>query len=217
MTISILLADDHTILRQGLRLLLESEPDFNIIGEASNGLEVLTKVDTLAPEVVVLDVGIPELNGLEVTRLICQRRHHPKVVVLSMYSKEAYVLEAMRNGASAYVLKGGEVNELVQAIRQAVQGIRYMSPPLTERAIESYLHQMKEEPFDPYDTLTNREREILHLIAEGHINSEISKSLVISLRTVETHRAKIMHKLGLNSHLELMRFAMDRGIVSPRE
>jgi len=217
MTISILLADDHTILRQGLRLLLESEKDFNIVGEAKNGLEVITKVETLQPDIVVLDVGLPELNGLEVTRKICQHHHHTRVVILSMHSKEAYVLEAMKNGASAYVLKGGDASELIQAIRHSVQGIHYMSPPLTERAIEAYLQQTKEQSFDPYETLTDREREIMYLVVEGHSNSDISRRLVISPRTVETHRAKMMRKLGVSSQVELIRYAIDRGINPQQE
>ncbi len=213
MSITILLGDDHAILRQGLRLLLEAEPDFVIVGEASTGVEVMVKIDSLHPDVVVLDVGIPDLNGLEITRQIHQRYQHTRVVILSMHAKEAYVLEALKNGASAYVLKGSDANELIQAIRQSMQGIRYLSPPLSERAIEAYLEMIKDRGLDPYDTLTNREREILHLVLESHSNSEIASRLMISPRTVEVHRAKMMHKLGLNSQVDLVRFAMQRGII----
>jgi two-component system response regulator NreC len=217
MSITILLGDDHAILRQGLRLLLEAEPDFVIVGEASTGVEVMMKIDMLHPDVVVLDVGIPDLNGLEITRQIHQRYQHTQVVILSMHAKEAYVLEALKNGASAYVLKGSDANELIQAIRQAMQGIRYLSPPLSERAIEAYLEMIKDRGLDPYDTLTNREREILHLVLESHSNSEIASRLMISPRTVEVHRAKMMHKLGLNSQVDLVRFAMQRGIIPVEE
>jgi two-component system response regulator NreC len=213
MSITILLGDDHAILRQGLRLLLEAEPDFTVVGEASTGVEVMKKIDMLHPDAVILDVGIPDLNGLEITRQIHQQNQHTRVIILSMYSKEAYVLEALKNGASAYVLKGSDAKELIQAIRQSMQGIRYLSPPLSERAIEAYLEMIRDRGLDPYDTLTNREREILHLILENHSNAEIARRLTISPRTVEVHRAKMMHKLGLSSQVDLVRFAMQRGII----
>jgi DNA-binding NarL/FixJ family response regulator len=217
MSITILLGDDHAILRQGLRLLLEEEPDFTIVGEASTGVEVMVKTDMLHPDVVILDVGLPDLNGLEITRQIHQRNQHTRVVILSMHAKEAYVLEALKNGASAYVLKGSDANELIQAIRQSMQGIRYLSPPLSERAIEAYLEMIKDRGLDPYDTLTNREREILHLVLESYSNVEIARRLTISPRTVEVHRAKMMHKLGLSSQVDLVRFAMQRGIIPLEE
>ena len=167
----------------------------------------------LHPDIVVLDVGMPDLNGLEVTRQIRQGNQHTRVVILSMHAKEAYVLEALKNGASAYVLKGSDAHELIQAIRQAMDGMRYLSPPLTERAIEAYLQMTQEQPFDPYETLTNREREIFHLVVERYSSTEIARHLTISPRTVEVHRAKMMHKLGLSSQLDLVRFAMQRGII----
>ena len=213
MTIKIFLGDDHTIMRQGLRILLETEPDFTIVGEASNGLEVLKKVGDIKPDVVVLDLGMPELNGLEVTRKIHQNHPQIRIVILSMHAKEAYVLEALKNGASAYVLKGSDANELIQAIRQVMQGVRYLSPPLTERAVEAYLEMTRDRSFDPFDALTNREREIFLLVVEGNSNVEVARRLTISPRTVEVHRANIMHKLGLNSQIELIRFAMQRGII----
>ena len=217
MSISILLGDDHAILRQGLRLLLEAEPDFTIVGEASTGVEVMRKIEMLHPDIVVLDVGIPDLNGLEITRQIHQRHQHTRVVILSMHAKEAYVLEALKNGASAYVLKGSDTNELIQAIRQSLQGVRYLSPPLSERAIEAYLEMIEDRGLDQYDTLTNREREIMHLVLESHSNAEIASRLTISPRTVEVHRARMMHKLGLNSQVELVRFAMQRGLIPTEE
>jgi two-component system, NarL family, response regulator NreC len=217
MSIKILLADDHTILRQGLRVLLEAEPDFTVIGEASTGLEVLKKVETLSPDVVVLDLGMPELNGLEVTRKINHDNHGTRIVVLSMHAKEAYVLEALKNGASAYVLKGSDTNELIQAIRQVMHGARYLSPPLTERAVEAYLEMTRQMNLDPYDTLTNREREIFLLVVEGHSNAEVARRLTISPRTVEVHRNNLMHKLGLSNRFDLVRYAMQRGMIPMEE
>jgi two-component system response regulator NreC len=213
MTISILLVDDHTIVRQGLHSLLSTELDFTIVGEASNGLQALELVEALKPDVAVLDLGLPELHGLEVTREICRRNAHTRVVVLSMHAKEAYVLEALKNGASGYVLKDASAQELVLAIRQAIQGKRYLSPPLTERAIEAYVERAKDQDIDPYDTLTNRERQILHLAAQGWSNIEIAKRLVLSSRTVETHRSSLMHKINLHNQTELVRYALLKGIL----
>ncbi len=213
MSISILLADDHTILRQGLAALLDAEPDFTILGEASTGLEALQKVQDLDPDVLVLDLVLPDIHGLEITRQV--RRQHPRtrIVVLSMYAKEAYVLEALNSGASAYVLKGSDARELVQAIRQAVQDSRYLSPPLSEQSLEAYIQLARGQDFDPYETLTNRERQILHLAAGGCSSNEIARRLTISPRTVEVHRAKVMSKLDLHNQSELVRYAIQRGIL----
>lgn len=213
MSISILLADDHAILRQGLRALLAQERDMQIVGETGDGLEVLELVERLGPDVVVLDLEMRGFKGLEITRQIRQHHKRTQVVILSMHSKEAYVLEALKNGASGYVLKGSEARELIQAIRQATRGLRYLSPPLTERAIEAYMQKAQDQSLDPYETLTDRERQILHLVVEGESNRAIAKRLVISARTVETHRAKMMRKLGLNNQADLIRFALRRGII----
>ena len=217
MAISILLADDHTILRQGLHVLLDAEANFHVVGETGDGLEVLQLVDKLHPDVVVLDLEMPGLKGLEVTRQIHQRHPEIRVIILSMHAKEAYVLEALKNGASGYVLKGSEAKELTEAINQASMGLRYLSQPLTERAIEAYLEKTQDQSLDPYDTLTNREREILHMAAEGKSNTEIGRLLVISARTVEVHRTKMMRKLGLKSENDLIRYALRRGILPMEE
>lgn len=213
MSISILLAEDHVIVRQGLRALLTAEPDFRIVGETGDGLEAVRLVEVLKPDVIVLDLEIPSLKGLEATRQI--RGHNPRthVVILSMHAKEAYVLEALKNGASGYVLKGSEAQELITAIRLATQGMRYLSPPLTENAIEAYLQKSQEQNLDPYETLTDRERQILHLVAEGMSGTEIARRLVISARTVEVHRSKMMRKLGLKGDKALIRYALRRGII----
>jgi two-component system response regulator NreC len=210
---TIVLADDHHIVRQGLRRLLEDEPDFQVVGDTGDGLEALQLVERLQPDVLVVDLVMPGLSGLEVTRQVNQRSPRTRVVILSMYANEAYVLEALKNGASGYVLKESSGVDLVRAVREALAGRRYLSPPLSEHAIEAYLEKVDTGPLDPYETLTAREREVLHLAAEGHTNNQIAERLSISPRTVETHRANLMRKLGLNNHAELIRYALGRGIL----
>lgn len=213
MPTTIVLADDHHIVRQGLRALLEAEPDLSVVGEASDGLDAVRLVERLKPNVLVLDLIMPGLSGLEVTRQVRQRSPGTRVVVLSMHATEAYVLEALRNGGSGYVLKDSSASDLVQAVRAAAAGRRYLAPPLTERAIEAYAQKAETAPPDPYDTLTAREREVLHLAAEGRPSSEIARRLFISPRTVETHRAALMRKLGLRTQTDLIRYALQRGII----
>lgn len=210
MPITIFLVDDHHVVRQGIRNLLETEPDFSVVGEASTGLEAVQMIERLTPDVVVLDLMMPGLNGLEVTR---QVQAKTKVLILSMHSNEAYVLEALQNGAYGYVLKDSTAEELIQAVHEVARGKRYLSPPFSERAIAAYIHRTKASAMDPYETLTTREREVLALVAEGHSASEISASLSISPRTVEGHRASLMRKLGLRSQAELIRYALRRGIL----
>jgi DNA-binding NarL/FixJ family response regulator len=211
--ISIVLADDHPIVRQGLRALLQAEPDFRIVGEAGDGLEAAQLVERLQPDVLVLDLMMPGLDGLAVTRQVSQRAPHTRVVILSMYANEAYVLEALRAGAVAYVLKASNSAELVRAVHEVTAGRRYLSPPLSERAIEAYLEKAEAAALDPYETLTAREREVLHLAAEGRTNAEIARRLTISPRTVEMHRSSLMRKLGLRSQADLIRYALRRGII----
>nr|NIO71757.1 response regulator [Anaerolineae bacterium] len=167
----------------------------------------------LQPDVLVLDLMMPGLNGLEVTRQVSQRSPRTHVVILSMHPNEAYVLEALRAGAAAYVLKESTSAELVRAVREAVAGRRYLSPPLSERAIEAYMQKAESAALDPYETLTAREREVLHLVAEGHTNAEIAERLFISRRTVETHRANLMRKLGLRTQTDLISYALRQGIL----
>ena len=215
MTTSILLADDHPIVRHGLRTLLEAEPDFHIAGETDDGLETVRLVEHLQPDVLVLDLMMPSLNGLEVTRQVCRRVPKTRVIILSMHANEAYVLEALRHGAMGYVLKETSAAALVRAVREVVAGRRYLSAPLSERAIEAYIQKASEGILDPYETLTTREREVLHLAAEGHTNAEIAARLTISPRTVEVHRANMMRKLGLRTQTDLIRYALRRGILPP--
>ena len=217
MTTTIVLADDHHIVRQGLRALLEGESDLTVVGEAGDGLETVQSVEELNPKVLVLDLMMPGLNGLDVLKQIKKRVPQTQIVILSMYSNEAYVLEALSNGASAYVLKDSHSNELIQAVREAAAGRRYLSPPLSARAIEVYQEKAKAATLDKYETLTTREREVLHLAAEGHTNNEIAARLGISSRTAETHRSNLMHKLDLHTQADLIRFALRRGLIPMEE
>ena len=166
-TTTIVLADDHHVVRQGLRTLLETEPDFGVVGETGDGLEAVDLVGQLQPNVLVVDLMMPSLNGLEVTGRVRERSPQTQIIILSMYSNEAYVLEALRNGAAGYVLKDSNSDDLIKAVREAVIGRRYLSPPLSELAIEAYSQKSKATNLDIYETLTSREREVLHLAAEG--------------------------------------------------
>lgn len=217
MSIRILLTDDHTILRQGLRAILESEPDFHVIGEAYDGEEALAKVQALQPDVLVLDLALPVLSGLEVIRRLYLSQSATRVVVLSMHDKGAYIHEALKYGAKGYVLKGSEATELMAAIRQAMEGKTYLSPALAQIANEARSQMKQSHGLDPYKTLTNREREILPLAARGMSSTEIGRQLMISPRTVEVHRARILQKLGLQNQAELIRFAIQRGILTLEE
>lgn len=210
----IVVADDHHVVRQGLRTLLEAEPGFRIIGEAGDGLEAARLVERLKPDVLVLDLMMPGLNGLEVTRQVNKCSPQTRVVVLSMYANEPYVMEALRHGAAGYVLKEANTTELVQAVREVANGRRYLSPPLSERAIEAYVKKAKAVALDPYETLTTREREVLHLAAQGYSNTKIGVRLSVSPRTVETHRANVTRKLDLHKQTDLIRYALRRGIIS---
>lgn len=212
---TIVLADDHHVVRQGLRALLEAEADLSVIGEAADGLEVVALVERLRPNVLIVDLVMPGLGGLEITRQVSQRTPQVRVVVLSMHATEAYVMEALRNGAAGYVLKCATAADLVKAVREVAAGRRYLSPPFSDRAIAAYAEKSKGAPLDVYETLTTREREVLHLAAEGFSNPEIAARLSISARTVETHRANLMRKLSLQSQSDLIRYALRRGILPP--
>ena len=211
-TVSVVLADDHNIVRRGLKTLLEFEPDFRVVGEAGNGLDALELVRRLQPNVLVIDLMMPGMNGLAVARQVNVHSPQTRVVVLSMYANEAYVLEALRTGAKAYVLKESTADELVQAIRQAAAGRIHLSPLFYEHAINAYLEKGETTVFDPYLSLTTRERQVLQLIAECLSNVEIAQQLSIKPRTVDIHRAHVMRKLGLHSQTELARYALRRWI-----
>ncbi len=210
---TIVLADDHRIVRQGLRALLTAEDNFKVVGEADDGREALELVKRLSPDVLVLDLMMPGLNGLEVARQLHKQSPKVRIVVLSMYDDEGFVLEALANGVSAYVLKDSNSSDLVQAVREVAAGRRYLSPPLSDRAIETYQQIAKTGAMDKHETLTTREREVLQLSAEGHTSSVIASRLGISTRTAETHRSRLMHKLGLHTQSDLIRYALKRGII----
>lgn len=210
---NILLADDHNIVRQGLRALLQSEPHFRLVGEASDGIEAVRLAERMKPDVLITDLMMPGLNGLEVTRQVTKALPQIRVIILSMYTNDAYVLEAFKNGALGYVLKDSQAADLIQAVKEVIAGNRYLSPPLSERALELYLQKVESVPDDPYELLTTREREVLQLVAEGRTSSEIAARLFISPRTAEGHRANLMRKLNLQNNADLIRLALKRGIL----
>jgi DNA-binding NarL/FixJ family response regulator len=211
---TLVLADDHQVVRQGLRALLEAEPDLDVVGEAGQGQETMQLVERLQPDLLVLDLMMPGLNGLDITRQISQRLPGTRVIVLSVHTTEAYVLEALRNGAAGYVAKTASADELVQAVRTVAAGQRYLSSQLSERALDAYVQKARESTLDLYETLTGREREVLHLAAEGLSTPEVAARLVISPKTAATHRASLMRKLDLRNQTELVRYAIQRGIIS---
>jgi two-component system response regulator NreC len=214
---TILLADDHEVVRRGLRALVEAEEGFKLIGETGDGLKAVTLVERLRPDVLVVDVMMPGLNGLDVTLQVTKRSPDTKSIVLSMHSDQSYVLQALRNGASGYVLKESSADELVRAIKEVTAGRRYLSPPLSEHAIQAYVEMAKEASLDPYETLTDRERQVLHLAAEGCNNVEVAARLCISPRTAETHRTNLMRKLDLHGQTDLVRYALRRGVITIEE
>jgi two-component system response regulator NreC len=213
--IRIVLADDHAILREGIRALLEDQPDMAVTGEAADGRKAVELARELKPDIVVMDIGMPLLNGLEATRQIKHDYPQVAVLVLTMHDNEEYVSQLLAAGASGYVLKRAASSELVTAIRAVAAGQSYLSPAVTRVLIEGYVGRKPVEPaiVDPFDTLTAREREVLQLVAEGHTNSEIAKLLSISLKTVKAHRSNLMQKLGLHDRGELIKVAIQRGII----
>jgi two-component system, NarL family, response regulator NreC len=216
---TIVLADDHPIVRQGISGLLESEPGFVVVGEAGDGREAVELVERLQPDIAILDLMMPELNGMEVARRALRLSPRTRVVILSMYSDEPHVLEALRAGAMAYVLKGTSTETLIFALREAMAGRRYLSPPLSDRAVEVYLAQIgtAERSTDRYDLLTAREREVLELVARGASYAEIADKLTISPRTAETHRTNLMRKLDLKTTADITLYAVQRGLIDPEQ
>ena len=210
---SVVLVDDHQVLRQGLRALLEAEREFNVVGDAGDGLAAISLVDRLKPDVLVVDLMMPGLNGQEVTRRARKLSPKTHIVVLSMHASEPYVMEALRNGAAGYVLKDASCADLIHAVREVMAGRRYLSPPLSERAIDAYQEKATSAAWGRYDMLTTRERETLQLVAEGYTNNEIASRLGISPRTAETHRTHLMRKLQLRNHTDLIKYAIEQRII----
>lgn len=213
MSVKIILADDHPIVRQGMRSLLELQSDMCVVAEASDGLEAVQLTEKLKPDILVLDLMMPNLNGLEVLKQIKASNPRTRIIVLSMHSADGYVINAMKNGASAYVLKETGPSELVQAIQRVLEGEIYLSPVLSVRQDALFIENADRVVGDPYDLLTRREAEILQMTAEGQSSSAIAGKLSISPRTVEIHRAKLMKKLGLRNQAEIVRYALQRGIL----
>jgi two-component system response regulator NreC len=212
--IRILLAEDHAVMRTGLKLVLERQSDFRVSGEASDGREAVAAAQQEHPDVVVMDIGMPNLNGIEATRQICTAAPECSVVILSMHSDEAYVLRALKAGARGYLLKESAEADLIAAIRAVHEGKAYFSPAVSRMLVEDYVRQLQDREIeDSYELLTMREREILQLIAEGKSNKDIANMLNLSLYTVETHRGNLMEKLNLHTVPELILYAVRKGIV----
>jgi two-component system, NarL family, response regulator NreC len=213
--IRILLADDHTVVRKGLRLLLENEPGFEVVADAATGREAVSLAEQYEPDVVVMDIAMPILNGIEAARQIGARLNRAAIVFLSMHSDESYVLRALKAGARAYLLKDSAEQDLINAIRAVTEGKSFFSPAISKMLVEDYMRQMQRRSVDDsYDLLTTREREILQLLAEGKNNKEVAAFLNLSLYTVETHRSNIFQKLNLHSGAELILYAIRKGVIS---
>ena len=216
-TTRIVLADDQNVVREAIKCLLEIQPDFEVVGETADGLSVVPLVDRLKPEVLIVDVAMPGLYGLEITRQVRERSPKTAVIVLSRYVNEWYVTEALRNGASGYVVRQAEADELMRAVRLVAQGRRYLSAPLSPEDVQSWLLQAERLTGDSYETLTAREREVLQLVAEGYSSTRIARRLSISVRTAEAHRANVMRKLRLKNYSALIKYALARGVLPPIE
>jgi DNA-binding NarL/FixJ family response regulator len=208
-TIRILLADDHSMVRQGFRRILEAQQDIEIVGEASDGREAVALVEQLKPDVVVMDVAMPGLNGIEATRRISEVSPRTRVLALSMHKDGVYVREILRAGARGYLLKDAFDADLIAAVRAVARGEGYIAPAVADSVLADYRQQVS----DPIDLLTSREREVLQLIAEGKTNKEIAAHLNLSVYTVDAHRGRIMEKLNLHSTGELVRFALRKGLI----
>lgn len=212
--IRILLADDHTIIRSGLRLLLEQQSDFKVVAEASDGREAVELVSRHKPEVAILDIGMPELNGIEATRQILVVEPATQVVILSMHADEGYVLRALKAGARAYILKNSAESDLIRAVRTVADGKSFFSPVISKMLLEDYIRQIRDKQVeDSYDLLTPREREILQMLAEGKTNKEVANVLHLSVHTVDAHRGNILQKLNLHGVPEMILYAVRKGII----
>jgi DNA-binding NarL/FixJ family response regulator len=214
--IRVLLADDHTLVRAGIRALLERLPDVEVVAEASNGRDALHLVKAHRPDVVMMDIAMPGLNGLEAAKRLVNEFPHISVLILSMHKSEEYVWQALRAGASGYLLKDADLTELALAIKAVASGETYLSPPISKHVIQDYVRRVGGEE-TLLERLTPRQREILQLIAEGATTKEIAQTLNISVKTVETHRAQLMERLNIHDVAGLVRYAMKIGLVQPNE
>jgi DNA-binding NarL/FixJ family response regulator len=215
MHLRILLADDHTIVRQGVRKILEEHPDWEVVGEAANGRDAVRLALDLAPDIALMDIGMPLLNGIEATRQIARRAAGVSVVILSMHSDEAYIAQVLQAGARGYLLKDSADEDLIRALTAVGQGKSFFSPAVAKVMLDDYVRRMTERGIvDRYESLSEREREVFQLIAEGRSNKEIADLLNVSSSTVETHRGHIMEKLDVHSAVELVLYAVRKGLIS---
>jgi DNA-binding NarL/FixJ family response regulator len=215
MRMRIVLADDHGIVRRGMRSLLDTEPGVEVIGEAANGREALKLLETLRPDIAILDVAMPMLNGIEVTAQAMKAMPDLKVIILSMYADESYVVRALTAGARAYLLKEATEEDLLPAVRAVAQGRSFFSPAISKILLTDYVRHLKQRGMeDTYDMLSDREKEVLQLLAEGKTNKEVAALLNLSLSTIETHRLKLMQKLELHNTAEIVLYAVRKGIIA---
>ena len=213
--IRILLADDHTVMRRGLRLLLESQPEFTVVAEAADGREAVQQAETARPDVAVLDIAMPNLSGIEAAQRIAAQMPNVAIVMLSMHSDEGYVLRALKAGARGYLLKDAAESDLIEAIKAVSQGKTFFSSEISKMLVEDYIREIRTRGVeDSYELLTSREREILQLLVEGNSNKDIASALNVSPHTVETHRRNLQDKLNLHSFAELILYAVRKRIIS---
>ncbi len=211
----VLLVDDHPVVRLGLRALLESEPDMEVVGEAGNGAEAVTRTQELKPDIVIMDISMPEMDGLEATRRIRALDPDTHVLILTVHAQERYLFPVLKAGAAGYVLKSTVDTELVNAIRVVAQGGAFLYPSATRMVLEDYLNRLQQgEVGDTYEQLSDREREVLKLIALGYTAGEIAEKLVLSPKSIETYRTRIMQKLNLHSRAALVQYALARGLLA---
>jgi len=213
-TIRVLVVDDHTIVRAGIRLLLQAEPGLEVVGEAGDGQQAIAQTEALQPDVVLMDLAMPGISGLEATREIKRRWPQVQVLALTMHRSDDYLFRMLESGASGYVLKGAETGDLIAAVRAAARGDVFLYPSMAKKLVTDYLNRVQAgEERASYDGLTDREREVLRLIAEGYTNPEIAEALHLSPHTVQSHRRAIMEKLNLHDRVELVKYAMRRGLI----
>lgn len=211
----LLLGDDHTLVRQGLRKILEETRDWEVVGEAGDGREAVRQAVALRPDIAILDIGMPKLNGIEATRQIVKRSPETRVLILSMHSADAYVARALQAGAKGYLLKDSAGKDLIRAVGTVAAGKSFFSPAITKLMLDDYMRRVAGTlVIDKYESLSEREREVFQLVAEGRSNKEVADLLAISVATVETHRARILEKLDVHNTAELVLYAVRRGIIS---
>jgi DNA-binding NarL/FixJ family response regulator len=212
-TVKVLVVDDHDVVREGIRMVLSSDPELDVVGTASSGEQAIEEVHRLHPDVVVMDIGMPGISGFEATRRIRESEPDVKVVALTVHDSEAYVFQMLQAGATGYVVKRAAAEDVIQAVKRASQGEAVLHPSVAKLVIKDYLSRVERGEESSFDSLSDREREILKLIAEGRTNREIAELLFLSIKTVQAHRANLMHKLGMHDRTELVKYAIRKGII----